>query len=135
MTFAKDESVLVRNQRGKKTWLPGKIIRQKGPVTYLVLVGNQSRFCHVDHLLKTGIKATSVIEEEDEISDLPNSNQRDERGESPDMSRSESDAVQDETVTDELPRATLPFTSPSVTTMGRHGSRTRQSTRRLIEEM
>ena len=73
MTFAKDESVLVRNQRGKKTWLPGKIIRQKGPVTYLVQVGNQSRFYHVDHLLNTGIKPTSVIEEEDESSDLPNS--------------------------------------------------------------
>ena len=47
------------------------------------------------------------------------------------MSRSESDAVQDETVTDELPRAT----SPSVTTMRQHGSRTQQPTRRLIEEM
>ena len=36
------------------------------------------------------------------------------------MSRLESDAVQDETVTDELPRDT----SSSVTTMGRHGSHT-----------
>ena len=89
----------------------------------------------MDHLLKTGIKATSVIEEEHEISDLPNSNQRDEGGESPDMNRSESDAVQDETVTDELPRTTSPSSSPSVTTMGRHASRTRQPTRRLIEEM
>ena len=56
VTFSKDESVLVRNQRGRKQWLPGRIVRQKGPVTYLVQVGSRIRFCHVDHLLKTGIK-------------------------------------------------------------------------------
>ena len=91
-------------------------------------MGTQSRFCHVDHLLKTG---TSVTEEEDEISDLPNSSWRDKGGESPDMSRSESDAAQDETLTDELPRAT----SSSMTTTGQHGSHTQQPTRRLIKEI
>ena len=55
VTFFKDESVLVRNQRGGKRWVPGRIVRQKGPVTYLVRVGIRIRFCHVDHLLKTGI--------------------------------------------------------------------------------
>ena len=88
-------------------------------------MGIQIRFCHVDHLLKTGIKPTSVIEEEDEISDLPNSSQRNEGGDASDTSRQESDAVQDETVTYESPRVT-----PSSVTMGRHSSRTRQPTRR-----
>ena len=85
MIFSKDEPVLVRNKRGKRSWLPGKVIRQKGPVTYLVQVGTQIRFCHVDYLLKTGVKPTSVIEEKDEISDLPQYSE----------SRGESDAVQD----------------------------------------
>ena len=79
-------------------------------------MGTQIRFCHVDHLLKAGVKPTSFIEEEDEISDLP---WYSEGGDASDMSRLESDAIQDETVTYESSRAT-----PSPLTMSRHNSRT-----------
>ena len=131
MTFTQDESVLVRNQRGKKVWLPGKIIRQKGPVTYIVQVGTQTRFCHVDHLLKTGVKATIEVEEEDEISDVVSSSQRDEGGDPSNLNRPENDTGQSETATGELPRVN----TPSQTITSRHSSRIRQPTKRLIEEI
>jgi len=76
VTFSKGETVLVRNQRGKERWLPGRIVKQKGPVTYLVRVGSQIRYCHVDHLLRTGVKPSAIrTEEQDEIiTDIPNCN-------------------------------------------------------------
>ena len=86
-------------------------MRQKGPVTYLVQVGNQIRFFQVDHLLKTGVKPTSVSEEED-IMDIPSLDGRDERGESPDVS-SHSNAIQGETCDDDLP---MVIHSPLTTT-------------------
>ena len=52
VTYSKDESALGRNQRGRKQWVPGRIVTQIGLVTYLVWVDTQMRFCHVDHLLK-----------------------------------------------------------------------------------
>lgn len=50
--FKKGEFVLVRNHRSKTRWLKGKILRQKGPVSYLVQVRSTVRFCHVDHLIR-----------------------------------------------------------------------------------
>ena len=44
-TFATDEPVWVRNQRGSKQWIVGNVVRQKVPVTYLVQVGGRVRFC------------------------------------------------------------------------------------------
>ena len=48
---------MVRNQRRKKQRIPGRIMCQKGPVTYLVRVDNRVRFCHADHVWKTNVKA------------------------------------------------------------------------------
>ena len=49
---------MVINQRGNQKWVPGRILKQKGPVSYLVRVGSSSlkiRYCHVDHLLKSKV--------------------------------------------------------------------------------
>ena len=77
--LCKDESVLVKDQRWRKQLVLGRIVRQKGPVTYSVQVGAWIRFCHVDHLLKTGIYSSVV--EEDEVIDLPSFDQINEGGE------------------------------------------------------
>lgn len=54
-TFAPDQTVRVRNFRGgHEKWIPGKIVKQLGPVTYLVRVGPNIRYTHVDHLLASG---------------------------------------------------------------------------------
>ena len=42
---------LLQNHRGTPKWLNGQILRQKGPVTYLVRVGPKIRYCHVKHLI------------------------------------------------------------------------------------
>jgi len=34
---------------------PGCIIKQKGPMRYLVMVGSRVRYCHVEHLLRTKV--------------------------------------------------------------------------------
>ena len=48
------DSVNVRNtRRGMKKWVPGTMIRRLGPLTYLVRVGRQLRYVHIDHLLQT----------------------------------------------------------------------------------
>ena len=48
------DSVNVRNTRGGvEKWVPGKVIRRLGPLSYLVKVGRQLRYVHVDHLLWT----------------------------------------------------------------------------------
>ena len=44
VNFSKDESVLGRNQRGGKQWVPGRVVTEIGPVTYLVWVDTQMRF-------------------------------------------------------------------------------------------
>ena len=127
--FANNESVLVRNTRGKECWLLGKIVRQKSPVTYLVQIGNQIRFCHVDHLLKTGIKPTSLGKEED-IMEVPSFNGRDERGESPEVS-SQSNTIQGETCHNDTP---MVIHSPA-TNIPRHSSHIRQPTKCLVKEI
>ena len=38
---------------GIEKWVPGKVIRRLGPLTYLVIVGRQLRYVHIDHLLQT----------------------------------------------------------------------------------
>lgn len=48
------DSVNVRNTRGgMEKWVPGTVIRRLGPLTYLVRVGRQLRYVHIDHLLQT----------------------------------------------------------------------------------
>lgn len=48
------DSVNVRNTReGVEKWVPGTVIRRLAPLTYLVKVGRQLRYVHVDHLLRT----------------------------------------------------------------------------------
>ena len=67
-TFTIEAPVWVRNQRGLKQWVPGKIVRQKGPVTYLVQVGGKVRFCHVDHLLTRRLASTIKLNENNSAS-------------------------------------------------------------------
>jgi len=128
VTFSKDETVLVRNQRGKEQWLSGRIVKQKGPVTYLVQVGSQIKYCHVDHLLRTGVKPSAIrTEEQEEITDIPNSDQPSTEIEIPGSSNSE-----DDTAPAENESATANATT--YTTI-RCSSHIRQPTRRLVEEI
>lgn len=49
--FGVGDRVLVRSVLGESVkWLPGKVTRVKSPTTYLVVIGNQVRFVHADHL-------------------------------------------------------------------------------------
>lgn len=46
--------VKMRNTRGRvEKWVPSTVIRRLGPLSYLVKVGRQLRYVHVDHLLQT----------------------------------------------------------------------------------
>ena len=63
MLFTKGEAVLVHNQKGSPKWMTGRIVRQEGPVSYLVRVRSRIRYCHGDHLLKS-----KVTPEEETIS-------------------------------------------------------------------
>ena len=48
------DSVNVQNTRGGvEKWVPGIVMRRLGPLTYLVRVGRQLRYVHIDHLLQT----------------------------------------------------------------------------------
>ena len=59
------DSVNVRNTRGGvEKWVPGTVIRRLGPLTYLVRVGRQLRYVHIDHLLQT---ERVNCEEEEEV--------------------------------------------------------------------
>lgn len=50
-TFSLGERVLVRDFRHpKKLWIPGTILKQRGPLTYDVQVGHRQVKVHVDHL-------------------------------------------------------------------------------------
>ena len=53
VSFTKGQTVLLHNQRGMLKWITGRILQQKGPVSYLVRVGSRVRYYHVDHLLKS----------------------------------------------------------------------------------
>ena len=125
--FSKDETVLVRNQRGKERWLPGRIVKQKGPVTYLVRVGSQIRYCHVDHLLRTGVKPSAIRpEEHDEITDIPNS----------DQPSTETEILGSSNSDDTAPAENESATANATTYTTIHcSSHIRQPTRRLVEEI
>ena len=125
--FSKNESELVRNQRGGKRWVLGRIVRQKGPVTYLVRVGTRIRFCHVDHLLTTGIHS-SVVEEE-EVMDMTSFDQTNEE-ELPSLCNPGNEVSLYEAVD-----SGAGAVEPSETTMVRHSSCPRQPTKCLIEEI
>ena len=48
------DSANVRNTRGGvEKWVPGTVIRRLGSLTYLVKVGQQLPYVHVDHPLRT----------------------------------------------------------------------------------
>ena len=127
VTFSKDKSVLVRNQRGGKQWVPERIVRQKGTVTYLVWVGIEIRFCYADHLLK--IRILSSVMEEDDLWTYQAFDQTNEE-EIPSLCNSENEVSLDETVDNEA--GTL---ESSATTMVHHSLHPRQPTKHLIEEI
>jgi len=82
----------------------------------------------VDHLLRTGVKPSAIrTEEQDEITDIPNSDQPSTETEIPGSSNSEVD-----TAPAENESATANATT---STMIRCSSRIRQPTRRLVEEI
>lgn len=61
-SFERNQKVRVRNFRGgMEKWLIGQVVRQCGPLTYLVRVGPNIRYVHVDHLLSTGEKVESGL--------------------------------------------------------------------------
>ena len=53
--YTKGETVLVHNKGGTPKWMTGKILQQKGPVSYLLRVGSRVRYCHTDRLLKSNV--------------------------------------------------------------------------------
>jgi len=53
--FVKNERVRVKNCRGSDIrFVPGIVVERLGPVKYLVRVGRNIRYVHVDHIRKTG---------------------------------------------------------------------------------
>lgn len=69
--FENRTSVSVRNHRGtSEKWLPGTVIRRLGPLTYLVRVGRQLRYVHVDHLLQSGCMTDPVTSEGEVVGEL-----------------------------------------------------------------
>ena len=50
-TFHVGQTVMAKNMRAGPSWVPGTIVQQLGPVTYLVDVSDGRVWkCHVDHL-------------------------------------------------------------------------------------
>ncbi|XP_069122416.1 uncharacterized protein [Argopecten irradians] len=63
-TFARNQSIRVRNFRGgKEKWLLGTVVKQLGPLTYLIRVGRTLRYVHVDHLLATGEESVELYDQ------------------------------------------------------------------------
>ena len=64
--FQSKDKVMVRNFRGGKDdkWIPGVVVRRKGPVNYLVRVGAKIRFVHIDHLLEASMCEQSNTSQE-----------------------------------------------------------------------
>ena len=112
--FTKGDTVLVRNQKGTPKWTAGRVLRQKGPVSYLVRVGSRVRYCHADHLLKTKV----MPEEEARL--VPNETKEPQAWEYSFPIDSEVEENPDTADTSIVPR---------------HSTRSRQPPRRLIEEM
>ena len=66
-----NQSVLVRNHRdGMERWIPGVIVKKKGPLTYLVKCGQRIRFVHIEHLLSSAIPPKETTEELPVIPDV-----------------------------------------------------------------
>ena len=65
------DSVNVRNTRGGvEEWVPGTVIGRLGPLTYLVKVGGQLRYVHVDHLLRTEHENSEEVLDEGGFDDV-----------------------------------------------------------------
>lgn len=115
--FTKGETVLVRNQKGTPKWTAGRVLRQKGPVSYLIRVGSRVRYCHTDHLLKTNVMP------EEEARSVPN--------ETKETQPCEYHFPIDSGV-EGNPQNSDTADTPVVP---RHSTRSRQPPRRLIEEI
>ena len=44
-------------------WIPGVIVKKKGPLTYLVKHGKRIRFVHIEHLLSSAVPPKEITEE------------------------------------------------------------------------
>ena len=65
------DSVNERNTRGGvKKWVPGTVIRRLGPLTYLLKVGRQLHYVHVDHLLRTERENSEEVLDEEGFDDV-----------------------------------------------------------------
>ena len=65
------DSVNERNTRGGvEKWVPGTVIRRLGPLTYLVKVGRQLHYVHVDHLLRTEHENSEEVLDEEGFDDV-----------------------------------------------------------------
>ncbi len=66
------DSVNVRNTRGgAEKWVPGTVIRRLGPLTYLVRVGGQLCYFHIDHLLQTQRLNSEEVFDDADPEELP----------------------------------------------------------------
>lgn len=52
-------SVKSRFRGGQWKWMPGKVQKVIGPLTYIVKVGSKLRYVHIDHLLKSVVKVNT----------------------------------------------------------------------------
>ena len=65
------DSVNERNTRGGvKKWVPGTVIGRLGPLTYLLKVGRQLHYVHVDHLLRTERENSEEVLDEEGFDDV-----------------------------------------------------------------
>eukprot|EP00795_Rhopilema_esculentum_P009037 gene9037-16680_t len=66
-----NQPMLVRNHRdSKERWIPGVIVKKKGPLTYLVKCGQRIRFVHIEHLSSSVIPPKETTEELPVIPDV-----------------------------------------------------------------
>ena len=79
-TFNVGDRVRVRNIRGGKTkWIIGTVVKVRGPLTYIIRIGDSRRFVHVDHLIAAEPSAQDITHEPDSSDELvfPNDIQND----------------------------------------------------------
>lgn len=71
----RDSGNVLNTRGGMEKWIPGRVMRRLGPLTYLVRVGRQLRYVHIDHLLQTErVNCEEAFEEEiPEESSVPSS--------------------------------------------------------------
>ncbi|XP_054289364.1 uncharacterized protein K02A2.6-like [Macrosteles quadrilineatus] len=66
--FNENQKVLVKTVRQEKvSWVPGRILQCKSPVTYLVSVLGKTRVCHADHLRPTEVEEDEIIVRKEEV--------------------------------------------------------------------